>query len=79
MSNNSLFIENTIRGNFLFLHIYFANTVELQWLEHLWSRENMFETGVRRHNEDTFLIFYNMKIYYVFSLESPMSDSDEYT
>ena len=20
-------------------------TVELQWLEHLWDRENMFETG----------------------------------
>ena len=22
------------------------NTVELQWLEHLWNHENMFETGV---------------------------------
>ena len=21
-------------------------TVELQWLEHLWNRENIFETGV---------------------------------
>ena len=21
------------------------NTVELQWLEHLWNHENMFETG----------------------------------
>ena len=27
-------------------------TVELQWLEHLWNHENMFETGVVRamHN-----------------------------
>ena len=58
-------------------------TVELQWLEHLWNHENMFETGVvranecyslcqvRKHNRDTFLIFFNMKICYVFSLESP--------
>ena len=23
-------------------------TVELQWLEHLWNHENMFETGVVR-------------------------------
>ena len=27
------------------------NTVELQWLEHLWNHENMFETGVFRANE----------------------------
>ena len=27
------------------------NTVELQWLEHLWNHENMFETGVVRANE----------------------------
>ena len=27
------------------------NTVELQWLEHLWDHENMFETGVVRANE----------------------------
>ena len=27
-------------------------TVELQWLEHLWNREKMFEMGiVRRANE----------------------------
>ena len=26
--------------------------VELQWLEHLWDHENMFETGVVRANED---------------------------
>ena len=25
--------------------------VELQWLEHLWNHENMFETGVVRANE----------------------------
>ena len=24
---------------------------ELQWLEHLWNHENMFETGVVRTNE----------------------------
>ena len=27
------------------------NTVELQWLEHLWGYENLFETGVVRANE----------------------------
>ena len=26
-------------------------TVELQWLEHLWNHENIFETGVVRANE----------------------------
>ena len=26
-------------------------TVELQWLEHLWDHENLFETGVVRANE----------------------------
>ena len=26
-------------------------TVELQWLEHLWDHENMFETGVVRASE----------------------------
>ena len=25
--------------------------VELQWLQHLWNHENMFETGVVRDNE----------------------------
>ena len=25
-----------------------SNTVELQWLEHLWDYENLFETGVVR-------------------------------
>ena len=28
-----------------------AYTVELQWLEHLWNHENMFEIGVDRANE----------------------------
>ena len=28
-----------------------SRTVELQWLEHLWNHENMFETGVVRANE----------------------------
>ena len=28
-----------------------ANTVELQWLKHLWDHENMFETGVVRDSE----------------------------
>ena len=31
--------------------ILIRNTVELQWLEHLWDHENMFETGVVRANE----------------------------
>ena len=26
-------------------------TVELQWLEHIWNHENMFETGVVQANE----------------------------
>ena len=30
---------------------FLQNTVELQWLEHLWNHENMFETGVVRANE----------------------------
>ena len=25
--------------------------VELEWLEHLWNHDNMFETGVVRGNE----------------------------
>ena len=27
------------------------DTVELQWLEHLWDHGNLFETGVVRANE----------------------------
>ena len=30
---------------------YFHDTVELQWLEHLWDHENKFETRVVRANE----------------------------
>ena len=60
-----------------------ANTVELQWLEHLWNHENMFKTGVvraneclserkvRRPNRDIYSICFNMKEYCVFLLESP--------
>ena len=70
----------------------FTDTFELQWLEHLWDYENLFETGVvrpiegllysqvRRHNRDIFSIFINMKVYRVFSLESPhRGDSYKYT
>ena len=68
------------------------STVELQWLEHLWDYENLFETRVvraiegllysqvRKQNRDIFSIFSNMKVYCVFSLESPQrGDSNEYT
>ena len=65
------------------------NTVELQWLEHLWNHENMFETGVGRANEcesikadqeaNNDIIFFNIKVYCVFTLESPhQGDSNEY-
>ena len=69
-----------------------SNTVEFQWLENLWDYENMFETGIvraieglllsqiRRHNRDILSIFFNMKVYCVFSLESPQrGDSNEFT
>ena len=36
---------------FLDCTIGYVDTVELQWLEHLWNHENMFETGVVRANE----------------------------
>ena len=29
----------------------FVNTVELQWLKHLWNHENMFKTEVVGANE----------------------------
>ena len=71
--------------------LFFLYTVELQWLEHLWDYENLFETGVvraiegflwgqiRRHNRDTFSVFFNIKVYCVFSLESPQrGDSNVY-
>ena len=69
-----------------------TNTVELKLLELLWDYENMFETGVVRANDclsknqnrmqsrDIFSISLNMKVYFVFSLESPhRGDSNEYT
>ena len=77
---------------FFLLTRFMINTVELQWLEHLWDYENVVETGVvraikgllqsqvRRHNRDILSIFFNMKVYCVFSLESPQrGDSNEYT
>ena len=30
---------------------HFSHTAELKWLEHLWTHENMFETGVVLANE----------------------------
>ena len=39
----SLFVKNA------YSRLQYA--VELQWLEHLWDYENMFETGVVRANE----------------------------
>ena len=70
-----------------------VSTAELQWLEHFWNHENMFETGavraneclsysvpVRRHNRAIFMIFFYMNVYCAFSLESPhRGDSNEYT
>ena len=69
-----------------------TSTVGLQWLEHLWDYENLFETGevrdsegllysqARSYNRDIFWIFFNMKVYCLFSLESPQrGDSNEYT
>ena len=59
-----------------YIHVY---TVELQCLEHLWDYEIVFETWVvraienllksqvRRHNRDLLSIFFNMKVYCVFS------------
>ena len=40
----------------------------------------LLQSQVRRHNKDIFSIFFNMKVYCVFSLESPQrGDSNEYT
>ena len=42
--------------------------------------EDLLQSQVRRHNRDIFLIFFNMKVYCVFSIESPQpGDSNEYT
>ena len=62
--------------------IILKNTVELQWLEHLRNHVNMFEIGVVRTNyimsvnhsampRYIFSIFFNVKVFCVFSLESP--------
>ena len=41
-----------VSGLYLSNHLkYFNDTVELQWLEHLWDHENKLETGVVRANE----------------------------
>ena len=52
------FLLKTVRTSIPldFYQVYFSmicrhNTVELQWLGHLWNYENMFETGVVRANE----------------------------
>ena len=73
------------------VHVLKTHTVELQWLKHLWNHENMFETGavranesqswhqVRTHTTDVFPILFILKVYCVFSLESPHGgDSNEY-
>ena len=44
------FWPDFFNGSHFFLS-YCSNTVELQWPEHLWNLENMFETGVVRANE----------------------------
>ena len=67
-------------------------TVELRWLEHFWNHENMFEIGgvraneclskreIREQNRDILSIFFNIKVWCVFLLESPhRGDSNEYT
>ena len=41
----------TMSRRFIYLFILFAVTVKLQWLEHLWNHENMFETEAGRANE----------------------------
>ena len=56
LNKSLLLVENiyalivTARRCFLLAHLS-ESTVELQWLEHLWDYENLFETGVVRANE----------------------------
>ena len=45
MSANNFFLYSVLSK------LFYINTVELQWLEHLWNHENMFETGVVRASE----------------------------
>ena len=66
-------------------------TTDLQWLEHLWNHENMFQTGEVQANECycsatediigiDFSSYSNMKVFCVFLLKSPHpGDSYEYT
>ena len=66
----------------------FHSRVEPLWIKHLWNHENMLENMLMSVNHSTrsggiieiFPIFFNMKVYCVFSLESPhRGDSNEYT
>ena len=52
------------------IHVPCLHTVELQWLEHLWNHENMFETEVDRANEclSERQVGGIIRIYYRFSL-----------
>ena len=43
--------KRTVLVGYFGLYGSLRYTVELQWLEHLWNRENMFESGVVRANE----------------------------
>ena len=45
------FITGQVTQNLYVLLSREKNTVELQWLEHLWNNEIMIETGVVRANE----------------------------
>ena len=46
------FVKHSILMNKLVnLNFLKSITVELQWLEHLWDYENLFETGLVRANE----------------------------
>ena len=77
-----MFKELLVKVYTHFAEVYLF-TVELQWLEHLWDYETLFEarvvraieglqySQVRKHNRDNFSIFFNMKVHCVFSLESP--------
>ena len=87
-----MFYSLILFSSMKFHAVFLKCIVELQWLEHLWDYENLFETGefraiegllysqVRRHNRDIFSIVFNKKVYYVFLLESPQrGDSNKYT
>ena len=87
----AIFCSNVLKAKFkckLTIHSQYSRTSKA----HLWDYENLFATGVvqategllqsqvRRHNRDIFSIFFSMKVYCVFSLETPQRrDSNEYT